>query len=48
METIKIEQAKKPYDRPEIILERLLEALASSCLPQPPGKTVLPCTTVRS
>lgn len=39
---------KKPYEKPAVIFERPLEALAAACTPTPPGKATLSCTTTFS
>ncbi len=31
---------KKPYAKPQIIYQGVLEAMAAVCLPAPPGKSV--------
>jgi hypothetical protein len=41
-------QEKKPYEKPAVIFERPLEALAAACTPTPPGKATLSCTTTFS
>ena len=42
------EVQKKPYEKPAVIFERPLEALAAACTPTPPGKATLSCTTTFS
>lgn len=39
---------RKAYQRPRILSREPLEAMASVCTPQPPGKPSLPCTSRRS
>lgn len=39
---------KKPYEKPAVIFERPLEALAAACTPTPPGKAGPNCTTAFS
>ncbi|HEY6041466.1 MAG TPA: hypothetical protein VIX58_04985 [Anaerolineae bacterium] len=42
------EAQKKPYEKPAVIFERPLEALAAVCTPTPPGKAPLNCATAFS